>query len=1153
MTELAVSPNYKAYLDSLLDELQRASDAANDAKKIGIDPRDYVEIPVANDLAGRVETLLGYKGVAACIRELETRMSREEASLKIADHFANKEFGETTREEILDHTIRASMALITEGVVAAPTEGVGKISVKKNDDGSEYLSIFYAGPVRSAGGTAQALSVLVGDYVRRLLKIDRYKPREEEIERYVEEIKQYNSIQSMQYMPSDDDIRMIIRNCPVCIDGEPTEKEEVSGYRNLDRVETNTVRGGMCLVIAEGIGLKAPKIDKNVEKMKLDGWEWLKDLISGASQSSQSDEDDKPGVHPKYKYMEKMLFGRPSFSYPMRKGGFRLRLGRSRNTGLATCGFNPATLHILDDYLAVGTQMKVERPGKACGVVPVSSIEGPTVRLKSGEVLRIDSLEEANKHVDADDIDYILDIGEILIAFGEFAENNHVLIPPSYCEEWWMQEGGKKHPESEAEAISFAVDGAYLHPDYTWFWDDCTPEQIKTLSDIVSETGEIKNGVLYIPKNLDAKAVLEELLVPHKVIDGKYVINTPLALIAGLGLRYNLEKNQAWDNLGDYSNGLEMAQALSGIKMRSKAGTRIGGRMGRPGKSAPRKMKPPVHVLFPLGKSGGLRRSVISAINDCTNNQSDDLFSGTNISSGQVAGLVHVQTGERKCPKCGAVTFKSKCPDCGTHTNAVFRCPHCGHVGTVDELVCPVCGMTLISSRESIFSMKQEFDAALENAGIENGSSIPELKGVQGLISRERVVEPLEKGILRAKHDIYVFRDGTIRYDMIDLPLTNFRPDEVGVSVEKLRSIGYTKDMDGNELTSSDQVIELHPQDIMISDDCGEYMTRVAQYVDDLLVNVYKKEPYYNVKDRNDLVGQLVIGLAPHTSAGVLARIVGFTKAKAGYAHPYYHAAKRRNCDGDEDCVMLLMDGLLNFSRSFLPNTRGGTMDAPLVLTTILNPNEVDKETKNVDLNKVYPLCIYEACLEYKTPKDVIKYIDNVEKRIGKPEQFEGFYFTHNTRNISEGPIDTMYTNPKLKSIEDKVRFELNLADKIRAVDTDDLAERIVSTHLIPDMVGNLRSFSKQSFSCPKCKTRSKSAGSFRRIPITGKCPICGTPVKATMHKGNVVKYMDISKYMADNYKLSDYTVQRLKVIEMNITSTFGEEDKKQMDLSDFF
>ena len=51
-----------------------------------------------------------------------------------------------------------------------------------------------------------------------------------------------------------------------------------------------------------------------------------------------------------------------------------------------------------------------------------------------------------------------------------------------------------------------------------------------------------------------------------------------------------------------------------------------------------------------------------------------------------------------------------------------------------------------------------------------------------------------------------------------------------------------------------------------------------------------------------DLVGHLVIGLAPHTSAGVLARIVGFTRANVGYAHPFFHAAKRRNCFfGDTD------------------------------------------------------------------------------------------------------------------------------------------------------------------------------------------------------------------------------------------------------------
>ena len=261
-----ISPRMQEYYDRLNAGLAQAMEVAKTARKTGLDPETVVEIPIANDLADRVEAQVGIPGVAQMIRELEAVMSREEASLHIGDYFAEKKFGETTKEEILDHAIRTAMALLTEGVVSAPIEGIAKVAVKKNDDGSEYLAIYYAGPIRSAGGTAQALSVLVGDYVRRILGMSRYMPREEEIERYIEEIRQYNSIMSLQYLPSEREIRLIISNCPVCIDGEPTEKEEVSGHRNLERVETNTVRGGMALVIAEGLALKAPKVLKNVRK-----------------------------------------------------------------------------------------------------------------------------------------------------------------------------------------------------------------------------------------------------------------------------------------------------------------------------------------------------------------------------------------------------------------------------------------------------------------------------------------------------------------------------------------------------------------------------------------------------------------------------------------------------------------------------------------------------------------------------------------------------------------------------------------------------------------------------------------------------------------------------------------------------------------------
>jgi len=57
--------------------------------------------------------------------------------------------------------------------------------------------------------------------------------------------------------------------------------------------------------------------------------------------------------------------------------------------------------------------VRVERPGKAAGICPVDGIDGPTVRLFSGDVVHISDEEEARKlH---DQVEKILDVGEILI------------------------------------------------------------------------------------------------------------------------------------------------------------------------------------------------------------------------------------------------------------------------------------------------------------------------------------------------------------------------------------------------------------------------------------------------------------------------------------------------------------------------------------------------------------------------------------------------------------------------------------------------------------------------------------------------------------------------------------------------------------------
>ncbi|MDD1671754.1 MAG: DNA polymerase II large subunit, partial [Methanomicrobiales archaeon] len=796
---MELSPSMQDYFANLDRQLGRAVEVARQARSRGLDPRLDVEIPVANDLADRVEALLGIQGLASVIRERETTSTREEAALAISRDFINCRFGEVTREQILDHAIRTAMAMLTEGVVAAPTEGIAKVGFGRNDDGSEYLRIYYAGPIRSAGGTAQALSVLVGDFVRRSLGMSRYIPRSEEIERYIEEIRQYNSRHNLQYLPTEKEIRLIVANCPVCIDGEATEDEEVSGYRNLPRIETNAIRGGMALVLAEGIALKAPKIYKHVRKLGIDGWDWLGELSAVVKGPEESG-----GVQPRDKYLRDIIAGRPVFSHPMRKGGFRLRYGRSRNSGLAAAGLNPATMYLLGKFLAVGTQMKIERPGKAAGIAPVDTIEGPTVRLKNGDVLRIDTEDDAIRY--SDQVDQILDVGEILISFGEFLENNHLLMPVGYCEEWWLQEGGPAHPLDELEALEYALEGAYLHPAYTYLWEDLSPDQITSLAHYISMHGEFTRGILTLSFDPAIKALLEELLIPHKIRDNHMCISNPYSFLASLGLTADLRKRSPWEDIPNGISSVDLISHLSSFRIRARGGTRIGGRMGRPGKSKPREMSPPPHSLFPLGNAGGSRRSFQEA-------QTHAL-----VANGET-GLIEIEIGERRCASCGKVTYLYTCT-CGGHTTPVYRCSRCKQ--EVSGESCPRCKASVSCKQQLTLNIKAEYAGALERLGIRD-TSVQLVKGVKALMSRERAAEPIEKGILRSVNGLFVFKDGTIRYDMIDLPLTHVRPAEIGVDIKKLHNLGYACDIKGQPLSDPSQVVELKVQDILVSEKCADY------------------------------------------------------------------------------------------------------------------------------------------------------------------------------------------------------------------------------------------------------------------------------------------------------------------------------------------
>ncbi|MEM0167855.1 MAG: DNA polymerase II large subunit, partial [Thermoplasmatales archaeon] len=471
----------------------------------------------------------------------------------------------------------------------------------------------------------------------------------------------------------------------------------------------------------------------------------------------------------------------------------------------------------------------------------------------------------------------------------------------------------------------------------------------------------------------------------------------------------------------------------------------------------------------------------------------------------------------RTCPSCGELTYLNLCEKCNVHTLPT---------GKTKKFEVDISNIL----EESAMKMNVKL----------NGK----VNGVRGLISGSKTPEPIEKGILRSIHNVYPFKDGTCRFDMSDLPLTHFKIGEISINAKKAKELGYDKDYLGKEIVDESQIIEIFPQDIVLSAKAGDYLLRVSKFLDDLLVKFYNLPPYYNANSKEDLIGRLVIGLAPHTSGGVLGRIIGYSKADVCYAHPFYHAAKRRNCDGDEDSVMLLLDGLLNFSRDFLPSTRGSLMDAPLVLSMKINPNEIDKEALNLDITGVYPPELLEMTWKFPEPQEIMGYLVTAGSMVKAGETFPECKFTDDTYSIDIGTLNSSYKS--IESMEMKLIRQLELAKKLSAVDASDMAERILKYHFIPDIMGNLNKFGSQTFRCTSCNRI------YRRPPINGKCRKCKVPLVGTVHKGNITKYLERSYSITNEFQVSNYVSQRIKIMRDSVNSIFNAKPSNFKTLEDY-
>ena len=1299
--------NYESWLEERTESVYQI---ASIAKSKNLDFENTIEIPRASDLASRTEKLLedyldGMK-IEEELRNLLNTTDRESASIQIAVDVARRMNEETLdMQKSIDCGLRVGLAVLTEAVLVAPLDGIGDVRILNNADGTEFLSIDFCGPIRAAGGTAQALGVLIGDMVRRELGLNRYIPTTQEVERVKEEFGLYRV--GLQYKPPPEEIETIIRACPVMVNGEETEKIECSGFKEVRNIVNSNgsyrtrIRGGVMLVIGEGLCLKAPKVQKHTERMNIQGWEFIAQFANKNKKDGENKDSFKPRkIEVISRYMDDVIAGRPVFGEPNYPGGFRLRYGRSRITGLAAAGVNPVTMEAMGGFLAVGTQMKMERPGKACAVTPCTEIDGPTVLMNDGEFRKIRNLDDWRLNVP--NVKSIWDSGEILIGYGEFLENNKKLVPSSYNKDWWASDLSESldmpiKVEKFAEIINQDLQslplglpfngaikrggedpndrkwrkrnwitflrkleldwtqikrvsnefGTAIPPPWNLWWSDLPITYMAPLIQIIGDS-RIEGGKLIIPDVVDKwpletmekipeqlsktqtrwtmfedngviKSSLMTLGVEHFHNEGDIVVTRHWeALLEGLGyeiyennIRKSVETesfirdrvakiNQASDiiyledervgdlekerdlarieattaarqsglNIEQTENAGEQAAAkiidlgpdnedalvnakilldeneverslwivrkTSNLRWEDSVPCRIGARMGRPEKSARRELKPLTHSLYPIGENGGSQKLLIQAAKK---------------------GRIRVEMSRRICQDCG-----KESPNLICHNRKLEGEPiECGGK-TVERKTRGSSSRRRRGERTTV-DLDKLLEVKRRSLDLDRLPAL--IKAQKELLSEAQTPEPIEKGILRAKHGVSVFRDGTSRYDMIDVPVTHFKPKEIYTSWEKLYQLGYEKDVFGQELNSNEQILELFPQDIIPSLNAEEHLISTCNFVDDLLVRFYKMEPFYNVKTIDDIVGSLAIGLAPHTSGGVLCRIIGWTAASAGYAHPLFHAAKRRNCDGDEDSILMLMDGLLNFSKHILPSGRGGRMDAPLVLTTRLNPSEIDKEALNVDCSYFYTRSFYEKTQSQPHPSELSDEVETVETRLGTIGDLRGYGWTHESGELDAGPRNSSYKT--LKSMEDKMNGQLSIGALLRSVRVEKVASQVIESHFLPDLRGNLVAFTRQKVRCVKCGEK------YRRMPLAGKCiqshkleigglsarrgedsTMCGVNVILTVTEGAVRKYIKVTEGIIENYGVGMYTEQRVKWLTESADSLFNNDKVTVMTLSDF-
>ncbi|MHA2243375.1 MAG: hypothetical protein ACXADY_00240 [Candidatus Hodarchaeales archaeon] len=1091
-----IEKEFQKYILNMKRILETQVQLATQARARKLDPHNSIETKLTYTSKAKIAAILN---IPRLEEYLPQDPSRPENPLLLAADIAkqiiNGRFIKKSRENLILLALHSALVIISQGLISVPQESIPKVSIGSK---SNHLTVYFSNTIRYATGETVGLVILIADYIRQVLHLNRFNPSPELIGRYVEELEIFLTMNDrFQYLRKDL-IKFLVHNIGIEVSGEAFERIEVKKYRNLPNM-TNKLRMGMCVAfekIIESINSIAyRRLTSGIPE-----WDWLKPPFEGIKRE-------------KHDFGSREVRGtQPLLSKSRKPGGFRLRYGYSRNTGQGAAGIHPATMY-LSEMLSPGTNIKIDFMDRPLTLFPVSTLIGPLVELKDGSSERIESLTRIREV--ENQIVQIWEMGDILLSPDDIPATETIELS-AWTEEWWAQEikrfisskirslenlaitlnfspkelenllkePTRYHPSTEIALALSNITKVPIHPYYSFNWNEIA---ISDLIRLIQKLNISDDDLLH--NDDDLRDILRQLGAPFTIFND--CIRTERFQPFIHSLRGNEGKlSQILSELSTPIEIEKLIQIITKIPVKSLCQRRIGLKIIRVEKAEPRHVNPPAHILFPIGHHGGAQRNLLKAKKETS---------------------VDIQVSERFCSVCGESTFVSYCPKCQQKTQQLFICKK-GHISETRK--CIECGQHTFSARIKPVDISGLLNSGFQKTGPLN---LKKIKGVSFLNSKNRIPEHILKGILRAKHDIFVYKDGTIRFDQTNAHLTHFTPKEIHISIKDLLRLGYSHDVFGNDLTKEDQLIEINPYDVIVSKTAGDFLVRISKFIDDELVFLYELAPYYRINSLKDIIGSLIVGLSPFSMVAVMGRIIGYTDNNVTYAHPLWHLLKTRNCNGDIDSIALLLDVLLNFSEEYIPASRGGAMD---VLSIINLPDKWEETSVYANYDSIsMNLSFFQSLKKNPLKEELISY------KMSYLTPYLPIF--HTIDNISRYNFENRFRESKIVS---KIETELRVLSRIRGVKEGEFVDTILENDFLPKISTSLTRFFLQPVRCNTCNT------TFRRVPLT-KCPVCHhQTIRLTLSEGWVLRYLQIINQLRDRYhsEISDYCQSWVELIELN-------------------